>query len=191
MKTTITKTILLLLIFILSIPLLHCTSDKTSNNTNTNPADGTGVSDALHISWNSPTWQYYLNCNELILNNQYQSYTSASTKEVFYYTFPEDSSAIVQPGKIKKYPIQSGDFSFTQSLPLTLGASEKMYAKEGLSNNSFNDLMLVKYTGRINGKPSFLIKAKYAMQMKKVNQTDSDAVTVTGDYSFKVVTTSN
>lgn len=89
---------------------------------------GEGISDTLHLSWKTPEWEKFINCeglglypNRLDDNTSYITATSQSTRQRFYFTYPSDSSAMVSPGNLKKFSIrefgaQTGPFEFSQVL---------------------------------------------------------------------------
>ncbi|MFD2164568.1 hypothetical protein ACFSJU_19335 [Paradesertivirga mongoliensis] len=159
----------------------------------------TGIDNTLHLAFKTPDWERKIDCTHLNLDpiflddvTYYVSATSASTQETFYFSFPRDSSEMVKPSNIKKHAIvvtgaNSSAFEFSQKLPVTAGAQSKLISEAGLSDNSYNEVVEIKYVGVSNNMALFQVKCRYSMVMHEaLNETNKK--TVTGTFHFKVKT---
>lgn len=160
------------------------------------------ISDVLHLSFMTPEWEKFINCEHLDLypnsldeNISYVTATSQSTRQRFYFTYPSDSSAIVSPGNFKKYSIRefgahTGPFEFSQVLPVKEGGGSFLGSKENIGEDSFNEIVEIKYVGSENEYAIFTVKSRYTMTAYEYdNQTNEDVIT--GTFHFKIRTTRN
>ena len=160
---------------------------------------GSSVSNTLHLSFATPDWDRFINCEQLDLDpiginelTNYVSATSASTKETFFFSIPADSSAMVAPGNLKKYSISdfgSNDepFQFSQKLPITSGSTTYLASKAGMSETSYNEVVDIKYTGSEGSYAVFKVKCKYQMDAYEVGN-EANVKPVSGTFHFKVRT---
>ena len=79
-------------LIVLSITFLSFTCNK-----DTAVSDSNSISDGLHLSFATPDWSKFINCELLNLNPYYVndstnmvSAISVSTKETFYFSIPAD-----------------------------------------------------------------------------------------------------
>ncbi len=93
-----------LLFSFLLVALFGCSSSEDSSN------DSNGISNNLHMSFTTPDWNKFINCDLLDLfpvsvnaTTNYVSATSASTRETFCFSVPKDSSVMVLASNLKKY----------------------------------------------------------------------------------------
>lgn len=171
---------------VMSVLVASCTKSDSDNNTGSN-------SDALHLSFYTPDWNAYINCDQLVMDattNAQVSATSQSTKETFYLTVPQDSSTMSDPANIKKYAINGEDlFTFNQTLPITSGSDTRLYGIINLSDSSYNEITSIKYDHSDANAAYFKLKASYKMKMKPLYSTSNDTVKyVYGDYHFLIKT---
>ncbi|WP_156180678.1 hypothetical protein [Rufibacter radiotolerans] len=167
-----------------------------------NPAapDPLKIDEDLHLSFKTPDWGTKMDCTQLDLpsyglNTQtyYTFGTSVSSNNTFFLSFPKDSSAMVLPANLKKYPVQElGNhtlpFQFSMKVPVLEGSRASLISKEGLSTDSYNEVVAVKYVGRSGPDALFQIKGRYKMQMVEVNAPNAPKL-VSGTYHLKVKTT--
>jgi len=173
---------------ILCVSLLAVSCTKSDNNDTKG-----GDSDALHLSFYTPDWDAYINCEHLVLDATASSLltaTSASTREQFYLTVPQDSSVMSDASNIKKYGIDGDEvFTFNQSLPITEGSETRLIGVPGLSDNSYNEIVSITYDHSDEEGAYFKLKANYKMNMKPILNPDSDTVKeVHGTYHFLIKT---
>lgn len=176
----------------LSLTLFSFTCNKDSAATDDNT-----ISDALHMSFTTPDWSKFINCDLL---NLYPSYindsttmvsaTSASTKETFYFSIPVDSSGMMKSGNLRKYAIHdygnnAAPFEFSQKLPLTEGGSTYLVSEYGLSDSSYNEVAAIRYLGSETNYALFDVKCRYKMVMYE-NPTIQNRKNVSGTFNFKV-----
>jgi hypothetical protein len=182
--------------------LFSCSSSDTKDN-NTNP---TTVSDNLHMAFKTPDWERTIDCTLLDLNptvyndSTYAvSATSASTKEIFCFTYPKYSSKIVNPNYLKKHKIMSiydnnAPFQFSQKLPLNENSlddlSKKLVSSEGISATEYNQVIEVKYLSSEGNYDVFRVKCKYEMKMY-LPATPEVIKPVSGTFTFKIRTIKN
>lgn len=178
-----------------SLSLLSC--DKTGNP----PGDpGNDISSSLHLSFKTPDWERHIDCTHLVLapmhlndNTYLVSARSQSTDEQFYFSYPMDSSVMVQPGNLKKHPIaaygeHSGSFEFSQSLPVTAGSSTRLWSEAGNDSEAYNEVAEVRYMGSEGDECIFRIKCRYSM-MTGEQQNPGNKKKVTGTFHFEIRTT--
>lgn len=165
------------------------------------PADNE-VSNTLHLSFKTPTWEEFINCEKLDLygytvneTTNSVSATSASTKESFYFAIPADSSAMVQPGNLKKYPIKeyadvTSPFEFSQKLPVSKGATTLLVSEETNDDQFYNEVVAITYDGHDQTYAFFKVKCRYQMQTYELgNETNTKPVS--GTFHFRVRTSRN
>lgn len=160
----------------------------------------TEVSNTLHLSFKTPDWDRFINCEQLDLfgypineTTNYVSATSASTKESFYFSIPKDSSAMVAAGNLKKYSISNygqnqNPFEFSQKVPVTQGSEKYLISSEGFSDTSYNEVTAINYIGTEGNYALFKVKCRYAMMAHELNN-ETNVKTITGTFHFKVRTT--
>ena len=171
-------------------------SDETSDDNGTK----TEVSDNLHISFKTPDWERTIDCTHLDFNPMsttlgvyFVGGSSESTKQSFQFSYPEDSSAIVAPSNLKKYPIftygtNDRPFQFSQKLPLTSGSADRLISTPGFSNDEFVEVTQVKHVGSTATNALFQIKGKYSMKAYLLSDTAQKKL-VTGTFHIKIKTT--
>ncbi|GAB2551010.1 hypothetical protein [Rufibacter soli] len=158
------------------------------------------VADDLHFSFKTPDWENKMDCTLLDLpsygldpQTYYTFGTSAQANNTFFLSFPKDSSSMVAPGNVKKYPVQElGNhtlpFQLSMKVPVVEGSRWFLISQEGLSTDSYNEVVAVKYMGRNGSEAIFQIKGRYKMAMTQVNASMAPKP-VTGTYHLKVKTT--
>lgn len=181
------------LFFVLALP--GCQDDEVKNDDPT-----PGVSESLHFNFKTPDWERNIDCERLDLPATYldsatyiTSATSQSTLSTFYFSFPKDSSKIVNPANLKQYSIKrvgnnDGPFQLALKLPVTEGSSQRLISKDGLSADSYNEIISVKYDGHNATEAFFKVKAKYQMQTAEVNDPNLQKA-VSGTFHFRIRTT--
>ncbi|PZR22494.1 MAG: hypothetical protein DI539_05350 [Flavobacterium psychrophilum] len=180
--------------------LLSCSGSDENNDVN-NPGNG-AVSNTLHLSFKTPDWEQFINCEQLDLEGysvsetaNVVSATSASTKESFYFSIPKDSSAMVESGNLKKYAItEYGDntnpFEFSQKLPITQGSATYLISSTGFDTNNYNEVTNIEYIGYEGNNALFKVKCRYAMQAYELGNSQN-IKPITGTFHFKVRTSRN
>lgn len=179
----------------LALALTACfgSSDKKDD-----PAPSTDVPEALHFAFKTPEWNRQIDCEQLSLpfygltGGSARAYaSSASTGATFYFTYPADSSALVQPAVLRRYAINAyldntapGELSF--KVPATETSPLRLISKPGLSAASFNEIMSVKYAGRNGNYARFNVKCRYQMLMKVAQDSTLAARPVSGTYHLRV-----
>ncbi|MFC5272178.1 hypothetical protein [Adhaeribacter terreus] len=159
-----------------------------------------GITESLHFNFKTPDWERNIDCERLDLPaidldsaTYIVSATSASTLSTFYFSYPKDSSQIVKPTNLKQYSIKrvgnyDGPFQLALKLPVTEGSSQRLISKDGLSADSYNEIVSVKYDGHNATEAFFKVKAKYQMQTAEVNDPNLQK-TVSGTFHFRIRTT--
>ncbi|MBK0403471.1 hypothetical protein I5M27_10780 [Adhaeribacter sp. BT258] len=195
-KRRITKAAVSALSLFLVLGLHGCGDDEDEKDDNPAP----GVSESLHFNFKTPDWERNIDCthldlpsNSLDATTYYVSATSASTNSTFFFSFPQDSSAIVNPANLKQYSIKAygqndAPFQLSLKLPLTEGNSKRLVSKAGQSAESYNEILAVKYDGHNATEAFFKVKAKYQMKTVVVNDS-SIQKTVSGTFHFRIRTT--
>lgn len=160
---------------------------------------GDGVSNTLHLSFDTPDWDRFINCEQLDLYpvginelTNYVSATSASTKETFFFSMPADSSAMAAPGNLKKYAISNfggntEPFQFSQKLPITDGSTTYLASKAGMSETSYNEVVAINYVGSEDNYAVFKVKCRYKMDAYEVGN-ETNVKPIEGTFHFKVRT---
>ncbi len=183
-------------LFLSLMIILGCSSSEEAST------DSNGISNNLHMSFTTPDWNRNINCDLLDLfpvsiNSTTNSFsaTSASTKETFYFSVPKDSSAMVLATNLKKYTIKNyaennAPFDFSQKLPITGGDTPYLISLEGLSDDSYNEVVEINYVGHETNYSIFKVKCRYKMIAKKI---DDASVTrpINGTFHFKIRTSRN
>ncbi|PWA04452.1 hypothetical protein [Flavobacterium psychrotolerans] len=183
----------------LGLVLNSCSSDSETSNS-------VATSDALHLAFKTPDWERNINCELLDLNptiindsTSIVSASSASTRETFYFSYPNDSSKIVKAKYLKKYKIMSvygnvEPFQFSQKLPLDANSIEsldkRLVSTEGFSTSEYNQVLEVKYLKSEQNFAVFRVKCKYEMKAYLVS-TPEIIKPVSGTFTFKIRTTKN
>jgi hypothetical protein len=189
------KTVLTGLSLFLVVSLHSCGDDEEKDD---NPTPG--VSETLHFNFKTPDWERNIDCERLDLPSMdlnattyITSATSASTLSTFYFSYPKDSSQIVNPANLKQYSIKrvgenDGPFQLALKLPVTQGSNQRLISKDGLSADSYNEIVSVTYDGHDATEAFFKVKAKYQMQTAEVNDASIQKV-VSGTFHFRIRTT--
>lgn len=177
--------------------LISCSgedNDSTNNSNNTG-----GVSNTLHLSFKTPDWEEFINCEQLNLygypvneTTNYVSATSASTKESFYFAIPVTKSAMEDPANLKKYAIKeygnvSSPFEFSQKLPVTKGSDSYLVSEEGFDDQSYNEVVAITFEGNDGDEAIYKIKCRYQMKAHELDN-ESNVKTISGTFHFKVRT---
>ncbi|PJJ59339.1 hypothetical protein [Hymenobacter chitinivorans] len=178
-----------------SLGLASCFEDGKEND----PSPSQTVSESLHFAFKTPDWERHIDCTALNLGFStvstkvaYVGATSASTSASFYFTYPADSSTLVQPSALGKYAIgeyqdNSGAYELSHKVPTTDGSSGRLVSLAGKADNSYNEILAVKYVGHEGKYSLFEIKARYQMQMQEIlNGTRGVIKPVSGSFKFRV-----
>lgn len=179
----------------------QCSFDFTYDPGTSGSSD---ISDALHMSFSTPDWNRFINCDLLDLypyaidnTTNYVSASSQSTNETFVFSIPADSSAMVLSSNFRKYYIRDyaspnfqGAFEFSQKLPLSSGSISRLISQEELSPNSYNEVAAITYVGSETNYAVFKVKCRYKMVTAVVGDP-SNTKTVTGTFHLKVRTSKN
>ncbi|TGE14191.1 hypothetical protein [Hymenobacter elongatus] len=164
--------------------------------------DETAVSDSLHFAFKTPDWAREIDCEQLNLSFKtiystndkiaWASAGSQSTGSQFYFTYPADSSALVAPGKLTKYAIgdylsNTGAFEMSHKVPTTEGSASRLLSVAGKADNSYNEILSVKYIKHEGAYALFDIKGRYQMQMKELtNGVYGATKPVSGSFKFRL-----
>lgn len=196
MKNTTTLLSLTLGLLFLA-PVIACSSDEEGDDTG-----GGTVSNSLHLKFKTPDWERTINCEQLDLMPMNPvdgvfavSATSASTSETFYFSYPQDSSAMNQVANYKKYGIVSyGDnnepFQFSQKLPDNQGSNDRLISLPDNSNTYYNEVEKIEYVGHEAQYAIFKVKCKYNMRTYLLSN-EATIKDVSGTFHFKIRTTRN
>lgn len=178
-------------------PLVSCSSDEEGEDTG-----GGTVSNSLHLKFKTPDWERTINCEHLDLmpmnpaEGVYAvSATSASTSETFYFSYPQDSSAMNQVSNYKKYAIvgyadNDAPFQFSQKLPDNQGSSDRLISLADNSNTYYNEVEKIEYIGHEGDYSIFKVKCKYNMRAYLLSD-EATIKEVSGTFHFKIRTTRN
>lgn len=176
-----------------SVITISCSSDEEGENTGE-------VSSSLHLKFKTPDWERTINCEHLDLmpmnpvEGVYAvSATSASTNETFYFSYPQDSSAMNQISNYKKYAIVGyGDndapFQFSQKLPDNQGSSDRLISLPDMTSEYYNEVEKIEYVGHEANYSIFKVKCKYNMRTYLLSN-ESVIKEVSGTFHFKIRTT--
>ena len=187
----------LLLSFVSLTAMIACSSEEEGEST-----DGGTVSNSLHLKFKTPDWERTINCEQLDLmpmnpaEGVYAvSATSASTNETFYFSYPQDSSAMNQVSNYKKYGIVSyGDndqpFQFSQKLPDNQGSTDRLISLADNSATYYNEVEKIEYVGHEAEYSIFRVKCKYNMRTYLLSN-EATIKDVSGTFHFKIRTTRN
>lgn len=190
------KTKLLGSIFLM-MALAGCSGEDEPNN-----VSGNEISNTLHLSFKTPDWNQFINCDKLDLYSypineatNFVSATSASTSETFYFSIPKDSTAMVATGNLKKYAVANygenqNPFEFSQKLPVTQGSDKYLISLAGQSEQSYNEVAEIKYIGNEDNSALFKIKCRYKMMAHELNN-ETNVKSIEGTFHFKVRTSRN
>lgn len=177
--------------------IMSCQKSDESDDRGDSKAE---VSESLHISFKTPDWERNIDCTHLDFSPMsttpgvyYVGGSSESTRQSFQFSYPEDSSALVAPSNLKKYPIltygtSDKPFNFSQKLPVTNGSSDRLIGKAGFSSDEFVEVTQVKYVGSTSTNASFQVKGKYSMKAYLLSDTVQKKL-VTGTFHIKIKTT--
>lgn len=181
--------------------MLLFTACSESDENETTGGNG-AVSNTLHLSFKTPDWEQFINCEKLDLygypvneTTNYVSATSASTREAFYFSIPKDSSAMVASGNLKKYAVteygqNENPFEFSQKLPVTQGSDTDLVSLAGLSDDSYNEVVAIEYIGKEDNNALFKVKCRYKMKTYELGNI-SHIKDISGTFHFKVRTSRN
>jgi hypothetical protein len=184
-----------ILIALCALFLVSCSGEENDNTNNNNG----GVSNTLHLSFKTPDWEEFINCEQLDLygypvneTTNYVSATSASTKESFYFAIPVTKLAMDDPANLKKYAIReygnvTAPFEFSQKLPVTKGADSYLISEEGLDDQSYNEVVAITFEGNDGNEAIYKVKCRYQMRAHELNN-ESNVKTISGTFHFKVRT---
>ncbi len=183
--------------FLLLIIGSSCSKETSSDSSSSNS------SDRLHFSFKTPDWERWVNCEldfpVIALNDSTNviSFSSASTKASLYFSYPKDSSKIVNNRELKRFKIKSFSendepFQFSQKLPLDQNNLEdptkKMVSNEGFSASEYNEVAEVKYIRSELNNAVFRVKCIYKLNARIIS-TPEVSKPVTGTFTFLVRTT--
>lgn len=187
-------------LFFFSLVILFgsCSSDENKDGSDSD------VSEALHLSFKTPDWEQYINCDKLDLiphetndSTNVVFATSASTRETFFFSYPKDSSKIVKAKllskhKIMEYGSNNEPFQFSQKLPLDANSiddtARRLISAEGLSDTEYNQIIDVKYVKSEADYAVFTVRCKYEMK-SYLESTPETTKRITGTFAFKIRTT--
>lgn len=198
-KTSIMKNPRTFLYTALSIfflaPMISCSSDAEGSDT-----DNGSISNSLHLKFKTPDWERTINCEHLDLMPMNPaagvfavSATSASTNETFYFSYPQDSSAMNLVSNYKKYGIVGyGDndepFQFSQKLPDNQGSNDRLISLADNSTAYYNEVEKIEYVGHEADYSIFKVKCKYNMRTYLLSN-ENIIKDVSGTFHFKIRTT--
>ncbi len=161
-------------------------------------ANTDGISDQLHFSFSTPDWSRFVPCDLLDdfisypLNDStsFINASSASTKLIWYFSIPRDSSKMTSTSNLKRYSIcdygtNTSPFQYSQRLPITDGSSTFLGSYKGLSDSSYNEVSKITYISSDSVNALFNIKCRYKMIMYEYG-TIFNKKNVTGTFNFKV-----
>ncbi len=161
-------------------------------------ANNDSISDQLHFSFSTPDWNRFVPCDLLDdfvsypLNDStlYIHASSASTKLIWYFSIPRDSSKMGLASNLKRYSIcdygtNTSVFEYSQRLPITEGSNVFLGSSKGLSDSSYNEVSNIKYLSSDAEYALFNVKCKYKMIMYEYG-TLLNKKNVTGTFNFKV-----
>ena len=187
---------LLCFVTILLIFFYSCTpgsSDEISSNTS---------ADRLHFSFKTPDWERWVNCEldfePIALNDSTNiiAFSSASTNASLCFTYPKDSSKIVNNRELKRFKIKSYNeneepFQFSQKLPLDQNSlndlTKKLVSNEGFSDTEYNEVTEVKYVKSETNNAVFRVKCNYKLNARIIS-TPEISKPVSGTFTFLVRT---
>ena len=188
------------IIVALSFPILLIGS-SCSKETNSDSSSGNS-SDRLHFSFKTPDWERWVNCEldfpVIALNDSTNviSFSSASTKASLFFSYPKDSSKIVNNRELKRFKIKSFSendepFQFSQKLPLDQNSLDdsttKLVSNEGFSETEYNEVVEVKYIRSEVNNAVFRVKCIYKLNARIIS-TPQISKPVTGTFTFLVRT---
>lgn len=190
----------ILKLFFCSLIVLFCSCSNNDSD------DDQEVTDELHLSFKTPEWERYINCEHLDLfpeernNTTYAVFASSeSTRETFVFSYPKDSSEIVKTKALSKYKIMefganNEPFQFSQKLPLNAesidNTSKRLVSAGGFSDTEYNQVLEVKYLKSEPDYTVFRVKCKYEMKAY-VTSDPENKINITGTFAFKIRTTKN
>lgn len=183
------------LIILVSVPVISCSSEEEGKSTGE-------ISNTLHLKFKTPDWERTINCEHLDLmpinpvEGVYAvSATSASTNETFYFSYPQDSSAMDKVSNYKKYGIASygnhdAPFQFSQKLPDNQDSSDRLISLPDMASEYYNEVEKIEYVGHETNYSIFKVKCKYNMRTYLLSN-ESVIKEVSGTFHFKIRTTRN
>ncbi len=190
-----------MILFFCSLSMVFCSCNSDESN-----SDNQEASDDLHLSFKTPEWERYINCEHLdLIPDEKNSTTysvfasSASTRETFVFSYPKDSSMIVKTKALSKHKIMefganNAPFQFSQKLPLNEQSiddtSKRLVSAEALSDTEYNQVLEVKYLKSEPTYAVFRVKCKYEMNTYIASNPETK-IKVTGTFAFKIRTSKN
>jgi hypothetical protein len=188
------------IILALSIPIVLISS-SCSKETNSDSSSSSSR-DLLHFSFKTPDWERWVNCELdfpiISLNDSTNviAFSSASTNASLCFSYPKDSSKIVNNRELKRFKIKSyydnnEPFQFSQKLPLDQNSSDdsttKLVSNEGFSETEYNEVTEVKYIRSELNNAVFRVKCIYKLNARIIS-TPEISKPVSGTFTFLVRT---
>lgn len=179
------------------IILAFTLATRCSKSTDLNESNS---DDNLHLSFTTPDWNSYINCDKLNLypipvndSTAYVAASSASTLESFCFSIPTDSSKMMLASNFKKYAIKNYyenncPFQFSQKLPLNNGSAARLVSIDSLGIQSYNEVLAINYVASESNYCTFKVKCKYQMFTKEIGN-ETNIKPVSGTFHFLVRTT--
>ena len=188
--------IIVVLFFPILLIVSSCSKETSSDSSSSNSTD------RLHFSFKTPDWERWVNCEldfpVIPLNDSTNviSFSSASTKASLCFSYPKDSSKIVNNRELKRFKIKSfpendEPFQFSQKLPLNENSLDdsttKLVSNEGFSETEYNEVVEVKYIRSELNNAVFRVKCIYKLNARIIS-TPEISKPVTGTFTFLVRT---
>lgn len=188
--------IIVVLFFPILLIVSSCSKETNSDSSSSNSTD------RLHFSFKTPDWERWVNCELdfpiIPLNDSTNviSFSSASTKASLFFSYPKDSSKIVNNRELKRFKIKSFSendepFQFSQKLPLDQNSfddlTKKLVSNEGFSETEYNEVVEVKYIRSELNNAVFRVKCIYKLNARIIS-TPEISKPVTGTFTFLVRT---
>jgi hypothetical protein len=169
------------LTLVLSFPILFfgvsCKKEMSTDNASN--------SDALHFSFKTPDWERWVNCELLdfepiTLNDSTNilAFNSASTNASLCFTYPKDSSKMLNNRELKRFKIKSyydnsEPFQFSLKLPLNQNSlndlTKKLVSNEGFSDTEYIEVTEVKYIKSEANNAVFRVKCNYKLNARIIS----------------------
>jgi hypothetical protein len=179
----------LITVIVILFATSSCSKD-TGSSVSTNDTEST------YFSFYTPDWGARINCD--LLNFDYTTTdvitsTSQSTNETMSLYLPQDSSKMVQPSNLKKYPIDGSNkpFSKKEWIPITKGSSAIMGCvyNNNITDSSYFNVTVINYHHSDVTGAYFKIKANFKSMMEVRYTTSPDSTKfVYGDFNILVKT---
>jgi hypothetical protein len=124
------------------------------------------------------------------------AFSSASTNASLCFSYPKDSSKIVNNRELKRFKIKSyydnnEPFQFSQKLPLDQNSLDdsttKLVSNEGFSETEYNEVTEVKYIRSELNNAVFRVKCIYKLNARIIS-TPEISKPVSGTFTFLVRT---